>query len=73
MAPRNALHISLLVCSIVAGFSVFLFHLNVYPVKVRLHTAIGPISYPGQWDLMVHLRKHSVIFSRMHFVTFVPI
>ena len=27
--------------------------------------------YRGECDLMVHLRKYSVIFSRMHFVTFV--
>ena len=32
---------------------------------------IGPISYPGECDLMVHPRKYSVIFSRMHFVTVV--
>ena len=30
---------------------------------------IGPISYPGECDLMVNVRKYSVIFSRMHFVT----
>ena len=32
---------------------------------------IGPISYPGECDLMVHPRKYSVIFSQMHFVTLV--
>ena len=39
----------------------------------RLNTLrlIGPISYPGECDLMVHGRKYSVIFSRMYFVTFV--
>ena len=37
-------------------------------IKLRLHTAI---SYPGECDLMVNPRKHRVIFSRMHFVTFV--
>ena len=26
---------------------------------------IGPISYPGECDLMVHPRKHIVIFSRV--------
>ena len=26
----------------------------------------GPISYPCECDLMVHPRKFSVIFSRMH-------
>ena len=37
--------------------------------KPRLYTAINPpILYPGESDLMVHLRKCSVIFSRMYFV-----
>ena len=34
-----------------------------YVYTLRL---IGPISYPGKCDLMIHTRKHSVIFSRMH-------
>ena len=29
---------------------------------------IWPISYPGECDLMVHTRKHSVILSRMCFI-----
>ena len=41
-----------------------------YVYTLRL---IGPISYPGECDLMVQLRKYSVIFSRMHFVTVVRI
>ena len=41
-----------------------------YVCTLRL---IGLISYPGECDLMVHSRKHIVIFSRMHFVTFVRI
>ena len=34
---------------------------------------IGPISYSGECDLMVHPRKCSVMFSRVHFVTFVHV
>ena len=41
-----------------------------YVYTLRL---IGPISYPGECDLMVQLQKYSEIFSRMHFVTFVCI
>ena len=41
-----------------------------YVYTLRL---IGPISYPGECDLMVHPRKYSVIFSRMHYVTVVRI
>ena len=41
-----------------------------YVYKLRL---IGPISYPDECDLMVHPRKYNVIFSRMHFVTFLRI
>ena len=41
-----------------------------YVYTLRL---IGPISYPDECDLMVHPRKYIVIFSRMHFVTFVRI
>ena len=33
----------------------------------------GPISYPDECDLMVNPRKYIVIFSQMHFVTFVRI
>ena len=32
---------------------------------------IGPISYPGECDLIVHPRKYSVIFSRIHSMNFV--
>ena len=40
--------------------------------KPRLYTAIiGPFSYLDQCDLMVQPQKYSVIFSRMHFVTFI--
>ena len=44
-------------------------------LKLRLHALrlIGPILYPGECDLMVHPRKHIVIFSRMHFATFVRV
>ena len=38
-----------------------------YVCTVRL---IGQISYPGECDLKVHPQKHTVIFSRAHFVTF---
>ena len=41
-----------------------------YVYTLRL---IGPISYPDECDLMVNPRKYIVIFSRMHFVTFVRI
>ena len=34
---------------------------------------IRPISYPGECDLIVHPQKYIVIFSQMHFVTFVRI
>ena len=42
-------------------------------LKLRLHTAIniGPISYPGECDLMIHQQKYSVMFSGIHFVTLV--
>ena len=40
----------------------------VYTLRI-----IGTISCPGKCDLMVLPRKHSVIFWRMHFVTFVRI
>ena len=30
-----------------------------------------PILYLGECDLMIHPQKYSVIFSRMHYVTFV--
>ena len=41
-----------------------------YVYTLRL---IGPISYPGECDLMVNPQKYIVIFSRMHLVTFVRI
>ena len=41
-----------------------------YVYTLRL---IGPISYPGECDLMVHPQKYYESFSRMHFVTFVCI
>ena len=41
-----------------------------YVFTMRL---IGPISYPGECDLMVCPRKHIVIFSRMHLLTFVRV
>ena len=41
-----------------------------YVYTLRL---IGPISYSCECDLMVHLRKYSVIFSRMHFATVIRI
>ena len=44
--------------------------LKLYVYTLRL---IGPISYPGECDLMVQPQKYRVIFSRMHFVTFVRI
>ena len=34
-----------------------------YVYSLRL---IGPISYPGECDLMVHQQKYPVIFSQMH-------
>ena len=44
-------------------------------IKLYVYTlrSIGPISYPNECDLIVNPRKYSVIFSRMHFVTFVRI
>ena len=46
------------------NFMIFLSY--VYTLRL-----IGPISYLDECDLMVHWRKHIVIFSRMHFVDFV--
>ena len=44
-------------------------------VKLRLHTAINRDDYScfGECDLMILLQKYSVIFSRVHFVTFICI
>ena len=40
--------------------------LSAMILKVRLHRRlIWPISYPDEFDLMVHPRKYSVIFSRI--------
>ena len=43
-----------------------IFRLSVPLSYVYTLRLIGPISYPGKWDLMIHPRKHSVIFSRIH-------
>ena len=53
---------------VVTWFVLFLKLLYVYTLRL-----IGPISYSGECDLMVLPRKHIVIFSRMHFVTFLHI
>ena len=45
------------------GFIDIIFWSCVYTLRL-----IGPISYPGQCDLMVHTQKYSGIFSRIHFV-----
>ena len=43
--------------------------------KYKAYTlrSIGPILYPGECDLMVHTRTYRVVFSWMHFVTFVNV
>ena len=54
-------------------FIVYVLNLEANLRYVYTLRLIGPISYPGGCDLMVHPRKYNVIFSRMHFVTFVRI
>ena len=42
-----------------------------YTINIHTLWLLGSILYPGECDLTVYPRKYSVIFSRMHFVTFI--
>ena len=53
----------------------FLTRAGTLRLKLRLHTAINRADFVSwwMWFTIVHLRKYSVIFSRMHFVAVVRI
>ena len=50
-------------------------HISPYEALSYVYTLrlIGPISYPSKCVLMVHPQNIGVIFSQIHFVTFVRI